>query len=148
MEGNLNSTTAAGSWEHFPHAADVGVRGNGGSLAEAFVQGALAMMAVVTPPVWVEPRLAVSIACEAPDVELLFVDWLNALIYEMSTRHMVFGRFEVKIEDTRLHAVARGEPLNVVRHDPAVEVKGATYTDLSVRKLDDGQWLAQCVVDV
>jgi SHS2 domain-containing protein len=34
-----------------------------------------------------------------------------------------------------------------VRHEPAVEVKGATYTALRVQQTD-GHWLAQCVVDV
>ena len=33
-----------------------------------------------------------------PDDELLLVDWLNALIYEMATRRMLFGRFDVTIE--------------------------------------------------
>ena len=30
----------------------------------------------------------------------------------------------------------------------AVEVKGATYTELEVRRLRDGCWRARCVVDV
>jgi len=29
-----------------------------------------------------------------------------------------------------------------------VEVKGATYTNLSVRQEPNGLWVAQCVVDV
>ena len=32
----------------------------------------------------------------------LFVEWLNAVIYEMAVRSMLFGRFEVKIAGTRL----------------------------------------------
>jgi SHS2 domain-containing protein len=47
-----------------------------------------------------------------------------------------------------LHAIVRGERVDVVRHEPAVEIKGATYTALRVERLDDGTWLAQCVVDV
>jgi len=35
----------AGHWEHFPHEADVGIRGFGATLAEAFEQAALAMSA-------------------------------------------------------------------------------------------------------
>ena len=34
------------------------------------------------------------------------------------------------------------------RHRPAAEVKGVTYTALEVSRRADGQWLAQCVVDV
>jgi tRNA nucleotidyltransferase (CCA-adding enzyme) len=36
----------------------------------------------------------------------------------------------------------------VARHEPAVEVKGATYTDLFVGQNSGGAWVAQCVVDV
>jgi SHS2 domain-containing protein len=38
--------------------------------------------------------------------------------------------------------------VDVARHQPAVEVKGATFTELKVRRTDQGEWLAQCVVDV
>ncbi len=138
----------AAHWEHFPHRADMGVRGIGPTLAAAFEQAALAMTAVVTEPSGVTASEAVDIRCEAPDDELLLVDWLNALILEMATRRMLFGRFEVRLEDRHLHATAWGEPVDPDRHRPAVEIKGATYTELRVRKHDAGQWLAQCVVDV
>jgi tRNA nucleotidyltransferase (CCA-adding enzyme) len=135
-------------WEHFPHDADIGVRGIGASKEEAFAQAALALTAVITDPHAVVPRECVEIACEAPDDELLFVDWLNALVYEMATRRMLFSRFDVRLEDGGLRAAAWGEPIEIAKHQPAVEVKGATYTDLRVTYEPDGSWLAQCVVDV
>lgn len=136
------------SWEHFEHGADIGVRGVGRTPAQAFEQAALALTAVIADPATVATGTPVDIACEAPDTELLFADWLNALVYEMQVRRMLFGRFEVSIEGMRLTARAWGEPVDVARHKPAVEVKGATYTQLAVRRLDGGGWLAQCVVDV
>ncbi|MHB1403523.1 MAG: archease [Thiobacillus sp.] len=137
----------AARWVHFPHQADMGVRGVGPTLAAAFEQAALAMTAVVTDPASVAPAMAVDIDCEAPDNELLLVDWLNALILEMAARHMLFSRFEVSLDGRHLHATAWGEAVDVEKHQPAVEIKGATYTELKVEK-DEGQWLAQCVVDV
>lgn len=137
-----------GSWEHFAHMADIGVRGLGSDMQEAFAQAALAMMAVVSDPVQVRPDKTVEIHCDAPDRELLLMDWLNALIYEMATRRMLFADFEVHIDNTGLSAKARGEPLDQTRHQPAVELKGATCTELSVTKSADGRWIAQCVVDV
>jgi tRNA nucleotidyltransferase (CCA-adding enzyme) len=124
------------------------VRGVGASREEAFAQAALALTAVLTDPRSVTPQEAVEIICEAPDDELLLADWLNALIYEMATRDMLFGRFEVYINQQHLHATAWGEGVDVARHQPAVEVKGATYTSLAVRQDQTGAWLAQCVVDV
>jgi SHS2 domain-containing protein len=135
-------------WEHFPHEADMGVRGIGTTLEEAFEQAAMALTAVITDPHTVAPREVVEISCDAPDVELLFAEWLNALIYETATRKLLFARFEVHLSDHHLWARAWGEPIDPGRHHPAVEAKGATYTSLWVGHTEDGGWLAQCVVDV
>ncbi len=133
-------------WEHFPHAADVGVRGFGRTLAEAFEQAALALAAVITHAE-VAPKVQVEVTCEAPDLELLFVEWLNAIIYEMAVRDMLFSRFAVRIDGTRLKGTLWGEPVDVARHAPACEPKGATYTALKVAE-NDGMWSAACIVDV
>ncbi|MDK9703093.1 MAG: archease [Sulfuritalea sp.] len=170
-------------WETFAHEADVGVRGSGATLAEAFAGAATAMTAAICDPARVGARDAVIVTCEAPDAEMLLVDWLNALVYEMATRRMLFARFEVTIEDHRpaagplqgvaagsrrapraevtpaggqgpgggnvhLRAIVWGEPVDVARHQPAAEVKGASFCELTVRRDADGRWLAQCIVDV
>jgi tRNA nucleotidyltransferase (CCA-adding enzyme) len=135
-------------WEHFSHDADVGIRGYGRSPAEAFEQAALAMTGAVANPRTIELRQAVEVDCEAPDRELLLADWLNSLIYEMATRRMCFGRFEVRIDGTHLRGRAWGEPVAIEKHEPIVEIKGATYTALRVAQEADGLWLAQCVIDV
>jgi tRNA nucleotidyltransferase (CCA-adding enzyme) len=139
---------AGARWEHFPHQADAGLRGIGATLEQAFEQAALALTAAVTDPQSVAPREMLDITCMAPNAELLLVDWLNSLIFEMVTRNMLFSRFEVHLQDSRLNAKAWGEALQVERHQPAVEIKGATYTALKVMQQQDGSWLAQCVVDV
>lgn len=126
----------------------MGIRGFGRNVEEAFEQAALAMTAVITDPAHVEPRQKISIACSAPDPEFLLVDWLNALIYEMATQGLLFSRFKVHIEGERLTATAWGEPVARAKHQPAVEVKGATLTALKVGRNDAGRWRAQCIVDV
>ncbi len=138
-----------GHWEHFEHQADIGVRGCGPDLDTAFAQAGIALTAVIADPAKVEPREAVPVEARAVDVEFLFVEWLDALIYEMATRGMLFSRYEVHIDADRTHltATAWGEPVDRERHQPAVEVKGATLTELKVWR-EDGVWCAQCVVDV
>ena len=135
-------------WDHFHHEADIGVRGTGQTAAAAFEQAAVALTAVITQPERVACRETISIECEAPDLELLLVDWLNALVYEMATRKLLFCEFQVALNGTRLQATACGEPVDVASHQPAAEVKGATYTELEVHEDNPGQWRAQCVVDV
>jgi protein archease len=143
----LASTLKKAKWEHFPHAADVGVRGFGNTAAEAFEQGAQALTAVVTHAA-IEPKLQIEVSCTAPDLELLFVEWLNAIIYEMAVRKMLFSRFAVTIDGTRLTGALWGEPVDVARHAPACEPKGATYTALRVAADEEGTWSAACIVDV
>lgn len=135
-------------WRHFPHGADIGLCGFGPTLEISFEQTALAMTAAVTDPSGVRAEMPVNVECEAPDPELLLVDWLNALIFEMSAHRILFGRFEVHIDDSRLTGRAWGEAVEQHRHEPAVEVKGATYTALEVKQESNGAWIARCVIDV
>jgi SHS2 domain-containing protein len=139
---------SAPGWEHFHHEADIGVRGFGHTPAQAFEQTALAMTAVIVDPSSVQARDTLQIEVSGPDAEMLLYEWLNSLVYEMATRKMLFGQFRVEIADGELRGTAQGEPIDVARHRPTVEIKGATFTELAVRQRDDGLWLAQCVVDV
>jgi SHS2 domain-containing protein len=135
-------------WEHFDHQSDIGVRGLGGSREEAFAQAAQALTAVLTDPVLVVARESVRVLCQAQDDEMLLVEWLNAIIYEMATREMIFGQFTVVCEGMVLQGELIGERIDVGRHQPAVEVKAATVTCLRVGCDAAGVWTAQCVVDV
>jgi tRNA nucleotidyltransferase (CCA-adding enzyme) len=146
-DGCLQAGTGA-SWEHFHHVADVGIRGIGPTLGSAFEQAAKAMTAAVTDPDSIKPEETIEIGCHAPNLELLLVDWLNAVVYEMATRKMLFGRFRVHIHRNRLSGKISGEPINVERHAPATEVKGVTLSELEVTRGSDGRWRAQCIVDV
>ena len=135
-------------WKHFHHQADIGIRGIGQTLQEAFEQGAMAMMAVICSPDTIEPNECVEIECEADEKDLLFADWINALIYEMDVRKMLFSRFEVKLDNHKLTGTAWGEKADPDKHEFAVEVKAATFMELKAYKNNDDQWVVQCVVDV
>ena len=134
-------------WEHFPHDADVGIRGRGATLAEAFEQAALALTGIVTDAE-IAAETAVDVTCDAPDVEMLLVEWLNAIIYEMAVRNMIFCQFKVTLSNTRLQGTMWGETVDQAKHLPACEPKGATYTALRVAQEPDGTWSAACIIDV
>ena len=143
----IETADSASSWAHFSHDADIGVIGIGPTKAEAFRQAALALTAVVTDPSRVRPLQPVPVLCQAQSDEMLLVEWLNALVYEMAVRGMLFGDFSIEIDGGELRATAYGEAVDLERHEPAVEIKGATLTALQVMQSPDG-WRAQCVVDV
>jgi len=135
-------------WEHFEHEADMGVRGYGESLAQAFEQVALAMSAVITDLDCIESKECIEVECDAPDNEVLLADWLNEIIYQMATRKLLFVDFTVRIAGQHLEARICGEQASQEKHQPAVEVKGATFTELKVTQSSSGEWMAQCIVDV
>ncbi|HUJ16859.1 MAG TPA: archease [Nitrospirota bacterium] len=134
-------------YETFEHEADIGIRGSGRTLEEAFENTARALYSVMVNVGRIVPKEQRIITVSAPDVELLLVEWLNALLSLSDIERMVFSTFEVTIQDLTLRGIAWGENLDKTRHEPGVEVKGATYHLLSVAAGDNG-YTAQCVVDV
>lgn len=136
-------------WEHFSHGSDIGLRGRGPTREAAFAQAGLALTGIVTEANDLAPVSMVTIECSADSLDDLLYDWIDALIFEMSTRNLLFGTFELEIDDGFLKARVWGEPVDRVRHSPAVEVKGPTYTELWAGWDDSSsEWVAQCVVDV
>ena len=126
----------------------MGIRGFGATREEAFTEAALAMVGISIDPETIKCEQQVEINCGDDDDELLFVAWLNGLLYEMATRKMLFGKFEVRVNGKRLTGRAWGEKLDLGRHKPVLEIKGATYSDLKVRQDKDGTWIALCIVDI
>jgi tRNA nucleotidyltransferase (CCA-adding enzyme) len=123
------------------------IQGVGPTLGAAFAEAALAMMAAVTDPAAVKHEETVEIECAAPSAELLLVNWLNAVAFEMAARSMVFGAFNVDTDGFQLRATAIGERVSKERHAPNVEIKGATLRELAVAEDRPGEWRVQCTVE-
>ena len=134
-------------YETFEHEADIGVRGFGSTMEEAFENAAVALYSVMVNITRISPAETRTVSVNAPDHELLLVEWLNALLSISDVERMVFRKFEVKMNGVELSGTAWGEKLDHDRHEPKVEVKGATYHMLSVTKQNE-RYVAQCVVDV
>lgn len=139
---------AARQWEHFEHAADIGLSAVADTRPDLFEAMGEALTALITEPGNVRTEQSVAICCEAPDDALLLADWINALVYEMATRRMLFGAWDVSLENHSLNATVSGERVDRKRHQPVVEVKGATFTELAVEQDDKGSWRGRCIVDV
>jgi SHS2 domain-containing protein len=135
------------NYETFEHQADIGVRGYGDTVEEAYANAAAAMYSVMIDLSRVEQKESRSIRVTAGDREQLLVEWLNALLAISDIDRMVFSRFEARIDGPDLAGTAWGEHLDRTRHEPNVEVKGATYHLLKVTQ-ENGRFVAQCVVDV
>ncbi|MCD5408756.1 archease [Candidatus Bipolaricaulota bacterium] len=139
------------AYEILDHTADAGVRGIGATLEEAFCEAARGTFSLMVDLEQVKPRQAVEIEAEADSLEGLLVAFLGELLARRDIEGLVFSEFQVEIEETeggwRLRGIAKGEPLDPVRHRPQVEVKAATYFGVRVEREGD-RWIAQCVLDL
>ncbi|MCX7892254.1 MAG: archease [Burkholderiales bacterium] len=138
--------TGAPSYGYFEHEADIGVIGRGATLADAFVAAARAAFAIMCPPEGVARAARIAFDFEEDDDELALVTWLNLLLAHARERGLVLGEFALARDGRRWHGEAWGEPWSA-HHERGTEVKGATLTMLSVRRVPEG-WEARCVVDV
>jgi len=146
--GPQNMEKLTPEWQTFDHIADIGIRGIGQSVEEAFENGARALFSLI-----VEDISAIAIKekreinCSSYDLTGLFVAWINTLIAISDIEGLVFGDFRVCINDASLFGNAFGETWSLEKHGRGIEVKGATFSEAVVKK-EDGLWIAQCIVDV
>lgn len=78
-------------WELFEHGADIGIRRIAPTLHQAFEQAAMALTAVITNPDQVSAVKTVSIRCQAPDNELLLLDWIRKFTRRLLMLHRYRG---------------------------------------------------------
>jgi len=95
----------------------------------------------------VRPQQEVHISLDADDLDALLRTWLGELLYTFHTRKLVFSDFTVSVSEAGLQATARGEPMDVARHELDVEIKAVTWHGLKVQRTDEG-WLAEVIVDI
>lgn len=138
-------------FEHFEHKADIGIRGFGGTIEEAFEEAAKAMTDVIVDVRTVGKEKKEVIEATGTDEGALFVAFLNQLLYIKDTKKLIFSTFIVKIEKQNgklaLKAKAAGTVLDSKKHNYKVDVKAATYSELKVAK-QGARWVVQCIVDV
>ncbi|MCE9671682.1 archease [Myxococcus stipitatus] len=139
---------AGASWEVFTRGDARWLRGRGCTPEVAFEQAAVALCARVTDPAAVEVHEEVPVACEPGDLDGLLADWLRAVVHLMASRQLRFHCFVVRMDGRRLFGSAFGEPLDPVRHGARVRVRGVTVSGPRVRRGADGQWTAECEVEV
>jgi SHS2 domain-containing protein len=134
--------------EIFEHTADVGIRARAGSVEELFAEAARGLFALMIENLDdVRTVEEVTFHVSDDDVEELFHDWLSELLYAFNARRLALAEFRVHVAASELTATARGEPIDMRRHEIGVEVKAITWCGLKVQRQPDG-WLAEVVVDI
>jgi SHS2 domain-containing protein len=139
-----------GRAETFEHTADLGLRAVASDLEDLFRTAGEGLFDVIVANrsdirvVESEP-----ISLTADSTEDLLVAWLNELIYRCETRHRLYARFDVSLDEAgrSLTGTIGGEPIDRGRHVLDHEVKAATHHGLRVER-DDGGWVAEVILDI
>jgi SHS2 domain-containing protein len=135
-------------FETFAHTADVGLRVSSSSLNALFADAGRGLFSIIVGDLgWVQPSESVRVHVEGGHLEYLMVDWLSKLIEIFETRHMLFSQFDVRVSSEGLHAVVKGEPIDLERHRLEHEVKAVTYHGLKLVP-KNGKWFAEIVLDI
>lgn len=131
---------------YFDHDADIGVIGCGKTLEAAFISIAESTFSLMTNLEKINPRTSIEINFQESDLELALLNWLNLLIGESIANNLIFCKFELQHKNNHWQGTAFGDNWQE-NMERGIEVKGATLTMLSVKKINQ-HWEARCVVDV
>ncbi len=129
--------------------ADSAFEAEAENLEDLFRTCAIATFEVMADISTIEPKSKEDVELVGDNLEELLFDWLAELIYLKDSKAMLFGKFEVKIEEEdgyRLTASIWGEPTDQKKHKVRVDVKAVTYHLLEVRQVE-GKWTAKVVLD-
>ena len=124
------------TYELIEHTADVGIKAYGKNISEAFANAAKGMFDIITDNSEIESIGEYEIHMQAHDLEQLLVDWLSELLFLNSAKNLVFGFFNVNVDEDNNSLLAHvfGEKYNLSKHKIGVEIKAVTYHILEVRR--------------
>jgi SHS2 domain-containing protein len=139
--------------ETLEHTADMGLRGWGGTPAEAFEETALAMFGLMIDRRGAGAENDYNLSIGGRDLTGLLIEFLNELLSLADVEETAFvtvciERLEGGGEEWELEAVIGGIPRGKCRKRLLSEVKAATWYGASVACEKDGLWVAGCVVDL
>ena len=145
----VHTKSGAGlSFDLLEHPADIGFRARGATLEELFANSARALLSIILDPSDIRPIQSISIPGTGADPESLLVNWLNEVLSYVDGRRMALGTFDVvRVDETRVECIARGEPRDRDRHPSRLGVKAVTYHQLKVAPMEGG-WIAEVFVDI
>ena len=149
--GTRNKSVKNKPYEIIEHTADIGIRIKAKNLEGLFIQSARALfdiIAEIKSPVLSLFSLTktIKINLEAENREELYLNWLNELLSLAGAKNIIFYDFKIsRITDKTISAVVFGKKSSAYKVN--VEVKAATYHDLSIKEIN-GIWQAEVILDV
>lgn len=138
------------SFSELPHTADIRFRAQSDTLEGIFSDLTDALMQVIYGDIPASPgkkRVKRKIHVTGDDIASLLFNYLSEVLFMTEVDGLVFAQADIRITGCELHAVLFGEPFDPARHSGGSEVKGISYSGLTVGK-DANGYMAEIVFDV
>jgi SHS2 domain-containing protein len=119
------------SFEEISHTADIKIRVRAPTLEDLFSETFNALMQVLYGTER-SGGIVKEIKVESPDNESLLLDFLSEVLFVSEVESLVFFNASISIYGSRLTAELSGEPFDPIRHAGGSEVKGISYSGLSI----------------
>jgi SHS2 domain-containing protein len=119
------------SFEEISHTADIKIRVRATTLEVLFSETFNALMQVMYGTSRRGGNVK-EIKVEAPDNESLLLDFLSEVLFVSEVESLVFFDARISIQGSQLTAKLSGEPFDPNRHSGGSEVKGISYSGLSI----------------
>ena len=125
-------------YRFFDHTGDLGVAVTAAGLPQLFTEAAAAFTDSITAINGVEPKRPEEVDLDAPELDLLLVDFLSELLYRFDTRRWLTRTAAVDVREKdggwALEGTLTGERLDPTRHPTSLVIKAVTYQGLQVRQ--------------
>lgn len=142
----MRSHPARMSFEELEHTADIRMRVKASTLEELFSDAARALMTVLYGTI--DPgNICRHIEMDADDPVSLLHGFLSELLYISDVEELVISGAEVRITGNHLSADLLGEPFSREKHTSGREVKGISYSDLTIVREHDS-YILEVIFDV
>ena len=133
-------------YKFLEHTADIKFLVYGRTLAEIFENSVLAVLDYISRGQKIKTTKGKIIDVSGNDLESLFYNFLDELIYLIDAENFITVKAKVTIRGYNLHAELFGD--NTKSYKDLDHIKAATYSEMYIKKLPDGNLEAQAVMDV
>lgn len=118
---------------------DAVIEAYGNTLEEAFENAAKGLNDTMIDIKTVSPNNEINIAAKGHDLHSLLFDWLDKVMLLLVADGIVMSEFSVKIGQSKntgysLIGIAKGEKLNLEKHNYKVEIKAVTYHEMEIKQ--------------
>jgi len=135
-------------FELLEHTSDIGVLARGADREEALIAASQGLVSILVDPARFRPLEERYFKAPGPDEAAQIVNWLNEILFFFDTEGMVFVDFAIDSwTPAEITGHAKGERLDIERHEFRTAVKAATYHQFESHMIPGG-WELRVFVDV